>query len=195
MGGVGFDISCGVRTMKTGLTKEEVLPRLERLVDQFYNRVPAGVGSEGLIRLSAPQIDEMLLGGAAWAVKKGYGVKEDLAYLEEHGRVDGADPSQVSSTAKKRQEREMGTLGRETIISRSRQWTRSMTRRRRRPWGSVRTEWSSRCTAAPGARHQIGTDSLRSLTNAAQRFKLPIRDRELASAPITSPEGRPISAP
>src|SRR5512143_3118527 len=93
MGGVGFDISCGVRTMKTGMLKEEVLPRLEVLVDRFYARVPAGVGSEGLIKMNAAQIDEMLLGGAEWAVKKGYGVKEDLAYIEERGRVDGADPS------------------------------------------------------------------------------------------------------
>ena len=75
MGGVGFDISCGVRTMKTGLLREEIMPGLERLVDQFYNRVPAGVGSEGLIKLNSSQIDEMLLGGAEWAVKKGYGVK------------------------------------------------------------------------------------------------------------------------
>src|SRR5512139_3231859 len=73
MGGVGFDISCGVRTLRTGMMQEEVRPRLERLVDQFFNRIPAGVGSEGLIALSSPQIDEMLLGGAAWAVGKGYG--------------------------------------------------------------------------------------------------------------------------
>src|SRR5574341_1928774 len=74
MGGVGFDISCGVRTMKTGMTREEVLPRLKVLVDQFFNRVPAGVGSEGLIRLTPSQIDEMLVGGAVWAIKKGFGV-------------------------------------------------------------------------------------------------------------------------
>jgi tRNA-splicing ligase RtcB len=82
MGGVGFDISCGVRTMKTGMTREEVMPRLKTLVDQFFNRVPAGIGSEGLIKLTPGQIDQMLVGGAEWAVKKGYGVKEDLEYIE-----------------------------------------------------------------------------------------------------------------
>src|SRR5512135_2458309 len=85
MGGVGFDISCGVRTMKTGMTREEIMPRLKTLVDQFFNRVPAGVGSEGLIKLSAGQTDEMLQGGAVWAVKKGYGLSEDLEYTEERG--------------------------------------------------------------------------------------------------------------
>ena len=111
MGGVGFDISCGVRTMKTGMSRDEVMPRLKTLVDQFFNRVPAGVGSEGLIKLSPGQIDEMLLGGAVWAIKKGFGIKEDLDYIEEQGRVSGAEPEHVSDTAKKRQYREMGTLG------------------------------------------------------------------------------------
>jgi len=111
MGGVGFDISCGVRTMKTGMSLEAIAPKLERLVDQFYNRIPAGVGSEGLIALNSAQIDEMLMGGAEWAVKRGYGVSEDLEYIENHGRVEGADPDAVSDTAKKRQHREMGTLG------------------------------------------------------------------------------------
>ena len=111
MGGVGFDISCGVRTMKTGLTREEVMPKLQKLVDHLFSRVPAGVGSEGLIKLSPGQIDEMLVGGAVWAVKKGFGAKEDLEYIEEQGRVAGAEPEHVSDTAKKRQHREMGTLG------------------------------------------------------------------------------------
>ena len=191
MGGVGFDISCGVRTMKTGLMKEEVLDRLERLVDQFYNRVPAGVGSEGLIRLSAAQIDDMLLGGAMWAVKKGYGVKEDLAFIEEGGRADGADPSRVSGTAKKRQEREMGTLGSGNhylevqAVDEIYDETAAQAMGLRKDGVVISVHCGSR-----GLGHQVGTDYLRSLASAAQRFKLPIKDRELASAPITSPEGK-----
>jgi tRNA-splicing ligase RtcB (3'-phosphate/5'-hydroxy nucleic acid ligase) len=191
MGGVGFDISCGVRTMKTGLMKDEVMPRLERLVDQFYNRVPAGVGSEGLIRLTTSQIDDMLTGGAEWAVKKGYGVKEDLAYIEEHGRVDGADPAQVSATAKKRQEREMGTLGSGNhylevqVVDEIYDAQAGQAMGLRKDGVVISVHCGSR-----GLGHQIGTDYLRSLANAAQRFKLLIKDRELASAPITSPEGK-----
>ncbi|MEK6743649.1 MAG: RtcB family protein [Nitrospirota bacterium] len=191
MGGVGFDISCGVRTMKTGLMKDDVLPGIERLVDQFYNRVPAGVGSEGLIKLNASQIDEMLQGGAEWAVKKGYGVKEDLEYIEEHGRVDGADPSQVSDTAKKRQYREMGTLGSGNhylevqVVDELYDEQAGQAMGLRKDGVVISVHCGSR-----GLGHQIGTDYLRSLANAAQRFKLPIKDRELASAPITSPEGK-----
>jgi tRNA-splicing ligase RtcB (3'-phosphate/5'-hydroxy nucleic acid ligase) len=191
MGGVGFDISCGVRTMKTGLLLEEVMSGIERLVDQFYNRVPAGVGSEGLIKLNASQIDEMLLGGAEWAVKKGYGKKEDLEYIEEHGRVDGADPSQVSDTAKKRQYREMGTLGSGNhylevqVVDEIYDEKAGQAMGLRKDGVVISVHCGSR-----GLGHQIGTDYLRSLANAAHRFKLPIKDRELASAPITSPEGK-----
>ena len=191
MGGVGFDISCGVRTMKTGLLREEVMPGIERLVDQFYNRVPAGVGSEGLIKLNASQIDEMLLGGAEWAVKKGYGVKDDLAYIEEHGRVDGADPSQVSDTAKKRQYREMGTLGSGNHYLEVQAVDEVYDEKAAQAMG-LRKDGvviSVHC-GSRGLGHQIGTDYLRSLANAAKRFKLPIKDRELASAPIASPEGK-----
>ncbi len=191
MGGVGFDISCGVRTMKTGLTHEEVKPRLERLVDQFYNRVPAGVGSEGLIRLNAAQIDEMLLGGAAWAVEKGYGLPEDLEYTEEHGRVEGAAPSAVSATAKKRQEREMGTLGSGNHYLEVQVVDEVYDERTAQAFGLRRGDVviTVHC-GSRGLGHQIGTDALRSLADAARRFNLPIRDRELASAPISSPEGQ-----
>jgi len=191
MGGVGFDISCGVRTMKTGLMLEQVQPKIERLVDQFYNRVPAGVGSEGQIRLSPSQIDEMLLGGAEWAVKKGWGLKEDLAYIEEKGRVGGADPAQVSATAKKRQEREMGTLGSGNhylevqVVDEVYDEQAAQAMGLRKDGVVISLHCGSR-----GLGHQIGTDALRSLAHAAQRFHLPIRDRELASAPIDSPEGR-----
>ncbi len=191
MGGVGFDISCGVRTMKTGLTREALLPRLQKLADEFLRRVPAGVGSEGLIKLSPSQIDEMLLGGAEWAVRKGYGIKEDLEYIEEHGRVDGADPSEVSATAKKRQEREMGTLGSGNhylevqIVDEIYDEKAAQAMGLRKDDALISVHCGSR-----GLGHQIGTDALKSLAHAAQRFRLPIKDRELASAPINSPEGK-----
>ena len=191
MGGVGFDISCGVRTVKTGLSREEVLPNLQRLVDQFYARVPAGVGSEGLIKLNSPQIDDMLIGGAEWAVQRGYGLHEDLDYIEERGRVDGADPSKVSETAKKRQYREMGTLGSGNhylevqVVAEVYDAAAAQAMGLRQDDVVISIHCGSR-----GLGHQVGTDYLKSLANAASRFKLPIRDRELASAPIRSPEGQ-----
>jgi len=191
MGGVGFDISCGVRTMKTGLTREEVMPGLQRLVDQVFNRVPAGVGSEGLIKLSPGQIDEMLLGGAVWAINKGFGLKDDLEYIEEHGRVEGADPEHVSDTAKKRQHSEMGTLGSGNHYLEVQVVSEIYDDRAALSMGLVKDDVviSVHC-GSRGLGHQIGTDALKDLAGAAQRFKLPIKDRELASAPIYSPEGR-----
>ena len=191
MGGVGFDISCGVRTMKTGMTREEVLPKLQRLVDLFYSRVPAGVGSEGLLKLSSGQIDEMLQGGAAWAVKKGYGVKDDLEYIEEHGRVEGADPDAVSDIAKKRQYREMGTLGSGNhylevqVVADIYDEQAALAMGLRHGDVVISVHCGSR-----GLGHQIGTDYLKSLAYTLQKYKIAIKDRELACAPINSPEGQ-----
>lgn len=110
-GGVGFDISCGVRTLITGLTTGEVEPVKERLADRLFQHVPAGVGSTGLLRLKPAEMDAMLTGGARWAVRQGYGRTADLERTEEQGCIAGAVPAAVSDRAKKRQQDEMGTLG------------------------------------------------------------------------------------
>jgi len=191
MGGVGFDISCGVRTMKTGLTRDDILPGLQRLIDRLFLRVPAGVGSEGLIRLSARQIDEVLLGGAVWAVKKGYGIKEDLEYIEELGCVKDADPGEVSAKAKERQEREMGTLGSGNHYLEIQVVSEIFDEQAARTMGlSLNGVLISIHCGSRGLGHQIGTDALKSMAHAGQKYHLPIRDRELVSAPITSSEGK-----
>jgi RNA-splicing ligase RtcB len=110
-GGVGFDISCGIRCLRTNLDIAAVELRLQRLADALYRNIPAGIGEEGELKLAPGQLDEVLRGGAQWAVQKGYGNADDLDYVEEHGRVDGAMPQNVSPLAKKRQRGEMGTLG------------------------------------------------------------------------------------
>ena len=110
-GGVGFDISCGVRTLHTGLRASDVSMVKEALAEELYRTVPAGVGSTGRIHLSHSEMNNMLKGGAQWAVKQGYGLEQDLERIEEHGCMSGADPSQVSERAKHRQRNEMGTLG------------------------------------------------------------------------------------
>ena len=133
----------------------------------------------------------MLMGGAVWAIKKGYGVKDDLDYIEERGRVEGAEPEHVSDMAKKRQYREMGTLGSGNhylevqVVSEVYDEQAALAMSLRRDDVIITVHCGSR-----GLGHQIGTDYLKSLANAAHRFKLPIRDRELVSAPIESPEGK-----
>jgi tRNA-splicing ligase RtcB len=110
-GGVGFDISCGVRTLLTGVRAEDLPGMKQSLADALFRHVPAGVGSRGLLNLTAPQLDEMLEGGAQWAIRLGYGRPADLERTEEQGRMAGARPEAVSDFAKNRQRAEMGTLG------------------------------------------------------------------------------------
>ena len=101
-GGVGFDISCGVRTLLTGLTLEQIQAVKERLADALFHKIPAGVGSRGKLSLNEKEMDSMLLGGAQWAVKQGYGTVEDLQRVEESGCIADARPTEVSDRAKKR---------------------------------------------------------------------------------------------
>ena len=110
-GGVGFDISCGVRNLYTGLTYNDIMPVQKNLADALCRDIPAGVGSTGRISLYPRDMDAMLSGGAQWAVTNGYGSSEDLERIEEHGCMKGAKPDKVSAHAKKRQRDEMGTLG------------------------------------------------------------------------------------
>src|SRR6476661_7180383 len=110
-GGVGFDISCGVRLLHTGLTVAEVNPIKKPLADELSRSVPAGIGSVGRVHLDAAEMDAMLAGGARWAVDRGYGTAADLDRIEEHGCMPGAKPEVVSAHARNRQRDEMGTLG------------------------------------------------------------------------------------
>ena len=110
-GGIGYDINCGVRLLRSGLTVDEVRPRLVPLIDRLYREVPAGVGSHGARPLSPSELDEVLAGGSAWAVAHGLGRAEDLRAQEEEGRLAAADPHQVSDSARKRGSKQLGTLG------------------------------------------------------------------------------------
>ena len=110
-GGIGFDINCGMRLVLTDLTLEEVQPKLRDLVDVLYQRVPAGVGSRGFLKVSQAEFAEVIEEGTRWCVRKGYGTKEDLERTEEHGCLTGADASAVSPRAIERGYRQIGTLG------------------------------------------------------------------------------------
>lgn len=191
MGGIGFDISCGVRTMRTGMRREEIEPYLGKLVDRLFAIVPAGMGSEGKIRLNPRQIDEVLVGGAQWAVSQGYGYKEDLRYIEEGGVMGGADPAQVSDMAKKRQFREVGTLGSGNHYLEIQYVAEVYDEKIAGELGLFRDDVviSVHC-GSRALGHQIGTDYLRTLAEASRRYNIPVHERELVCAPLNSPEGR-----
>ncbi|MFQ6009138.1 MAG: RtcB family protein, partial [Candidatus Zixiibacteriota bacterium] len=110
-GGVGYDINCGVRLLTSNLVFDELRPKIQSLVDAMFTNVPSGVGSEGKVRISRDQMDEVLTNGARWAVERDYGWQEDLQFMEESGCIPGADPAQVSRNAKDRGKSQLGTLG------------------------------------------------------------------------------------
>jgi tRNA-splicing ligase RtcB len=190
-GGVGFDISCGVRLLRTGLTIEDVLPVQEELVTALFRTVPAGVGSEGELSLSDAELDAMLAGGAEWAVARGYGEASDLARIEEHGRMEGAQPEHVSKQAKHRQRREVGTLGSGNHYLEVQTVTAIDDERAARGFGLRAGDVvvSIHC-GSRGLGHQIGTEFLREMALAATDHGIELPDRELACAPIRSELGR-----
>ena len=187
-GGVGFDISCGVRTLATQLAADELEPQKEEIADALFRSVPAGMGSTGAIRLAEDEMDEMLCGGAQWAVSRGYGKLEDLERIEEMGCASGAEPSCVSTEAKKRQSREMGTLGSGNHYLEVQRVAEIFDSKSARAFGLQQNGIvvSIHC-GSRGLGHQVGTDYLKKMV--IEGYK-PIPDRELACAPVHSELGR-----
>jgi tRNA-splicing ligase RtcB len=190
-GGVGFDVSCAVRTLHTGLTFEDVQPVRKQLAETLFRRVPAGVGSTGKIRLDREEMEAMLTGGASWAVGSGYGVPGDLERIEEHGRMHGAKPKEVSDRARQRQHDEMGTLGSGNHYLEVQRVVRLFDIEVAKAFeireGDIVV--SIHC-GSRGLGHQIGTEFLRRMAIAASAYGIELPDRELACVPINSPEGQ-----
>lgn len=190
-GGVGFDISCGVRAMLTGLHRSEIEPLKTELADALFVKIPAGVGSTGRIRLDTAEMDEMLQGGAAWAVRQGYGEAADLARIEEQGEMAGACPEAVSYKAKRRQRGEMGTLGSGNHYLEVQEVAAIQDGRIAKGFGLEKGDIvvSIHC-GSRGLGHQIGTEFLRDMAIADAELGIDLPDRELACAPISSPIGQ-----
>ena len=190
-GGVGFDISCGIRCLRTDLALEDILPRMKSIADSLYRNIPAGVGEEGNIRLTIPELEAIMHRGAGWAVEKGYGDIGELDYVEEKGCIGGAAPEEVSLHAKNRQLGEMGTLGSGNHYLEIQSVEEIYDGEAARAYGleKGRILVSIHC-GSRGLGHQIGTDYLISLAKAANRLGLRLPDRELACAPIHSTEGQ-----
>ncbi len=190
-GGVGFDISCGVRAMTTGLTSEDIEPAKDELADALFHTVPVGVGSHGEIRLDEREMDDMLAGGAHWAVESGFGQQADLERIEEGGRMAGAVPANVSDKAKARQRREMGTLGSGNHYLELQRVETIFDRDIAAAFGIKTGEVivAIHC-GSRGLGHQIGTEFLREMGVASGEFGIRLPDRELACAPIKSELGQ-----
>ncbi len=190
-GGVGFDISCGIRMLRPGLLRADVLPVREALADRLAESIPAGVGSAGAIRLSDDEMTRMLAGGARWAVAQGYGREADLEFIESQGCQPGADPAAVSERARQRQRDQMGTLGSGNHYLEVQYVSEVYDEATAQAFGLApeHVVISIHC-GARGLGHQIGTEFLREMAVAAKEFGIELPDRELACAPITSELGQ-----
>ena len=189
-GGVGFDVSCGVRCLHTGVARDDILSVQQALADHLFSKVPVGVGVTGKLRLEGAEMDAMLAGGARWAVARGYGSEADLDRIEEHGRMSGARPDWVSGHAKKRQKDEVGTLGSSNHYLEVQHVTEVYAPDIAAAYGLKQGEVviSIHC-GSRGLGHQIGTEFLKRMVVAAPKYGIKLPDRELACAPIDSPGG------
>ncbi len=192
-GGVGYDINCGVRILRTNLDIKDVQDKMKDLIDQLWNDVPTGVGKKGSIHLSgAKGVDAVLEGGAEWAVEKGLGWNKDLEHQEANGKIHLADASQVSPEAKKRGFSQVGTLGSgnhfleiqvvDAIYDENAARAMGITGR-----GQIMIMIHS---GSRGLGHQVCGDYIKTMTTAMRKYNLELPDRELCSAPTTSPEGQ-----
>jgi len=190
-GGVGFDIACGVRSLRTGLDAEDVLERQDELADLLFSRIPAGVGSTGLLKLNAKELDRMLRDGAAWAVTQGYGEIADLGRAEEGGRMEAADPARVSDHAKERQKAETGTLGSGNHYLELQAVEEVFAPDAADAFGlSPGAVLVSIHCGSRGLGHQVATDYGKRMLAQAAKHGLTLRDRELACAPFASDLGQ-----
>ncbi len=191
-GGVGYDINCGVRLLRTDLTLSEIKPRIEQLVNTMFSNIPCGVGSEGKVRLSPAEVNRVLEDGARWAVEQGYGWAEDLTFTEESGSIDGAEAKTVSDTAKKRGSGQLGTLGAGNHFLEIQRVEEIYDQAVAEAFGITAADQITIMihTGSRGCGHQICTDYLEIMRRANAKYNIPLIDRELSCAPANSPEGQ-----
>ena len=190
-GGVGFDINCGVRLIKSNLTIDDVEGKLDKLTELLFKNIPSGVGSKGKIRLDENEINDVLDYGAEWAVENGYGWQEDLEYLEENGRIKDADSSIVSDKAKKRGIPQLGSLGSGNHFLEIQIVDEIYNKEVASVFGLEKGMIVIMIhSGSRGCGHQVCSDYLRIMDKAYKNYKINIADRQLACAPLDSKEAQ-----
>ncbi|MBP7147140.1 MAG: RtcB family protein [Acidobacteria bacterium] len=191
-GGVGYDINCGVRLLATGLTREQVAPRAAELAEALYRNIPSGVGSTRKdLRLTERELREVLRDGAEWAVRRGFGTREDLENLEERGQLPWADPSQVSERALERGRSQLGTVGSGNHFVEVQHvdevYDETAARRLGLGLGTVTITIHS---GSRGLGYQVCDEAIKVMLKAAARYRIELPDRQLCCAPVRSEEGQ-----
>ena len=193
-GGVGYDVNCGMRLIRTDLTLEDVQPKLDRLMTELFRRVPAGVGAAGFIRLNRGSFEGVMTRGARWCIEEGYGWHRDLAHIEEGGCIAGADPSNVSDHAVGRGINQLGTLGSGNhylevqVVSNDRVFDPE-TATALGITGQDQIVVMVHC-GSRGFGHQVASDYLKIFEKAMRRHGISVKDPQLECAPFRSPEGQ-----
>ncbi len=190
-GGVGYDINCGVRLLKTDLERKDIQSRIKQLVTGMFRYIPTGVGSKGQLKTSESELKKVMVKGARWAVQQGYGDENDLEKIEEHGQMDGADPSVVSDKAMKRGRPQLGTLGSGNHFVEIQYIEKIFDGELGRRLGLFEGQITvSIHTGSRGFGYQVCDDSIRKMIQASQKYGIELPDRQLCSAPVSSPEGQ-----
>ncbi len=190
-GGVGYDINCGVRLIRTDLTVDEVKPKIKELIDTIYHNVPSGLGSTGKVRVSMTEINRVLDEGVEWAIARGYGWPEDREHIEERGSWSLADSSKVSETAKRRGKDQLGTLGSGNHFLEVQVVDRVFDERIAKAYGLFEGQVVVMIhTGSRGLGHQVASDYLVIMERAMRKYGTIPPDRELASIPYNSREAQ-----
>jgi len=190
-GGVGYDINCGVRLLRSSLLREDVLTKMKDLISILYNEIPSGVGSKGRVRLGPDDEKKILLKGARWAVEQGFGDASDLEKIESGGCIDGADPSLISKKAYERGRAQQGTLGSGNHFLEVQYIDEIYDEKAANSLGFFLGQVTVMIhTGSRGFGHQVCTDFLEVMEKAAAKYKIELSDKELACAPFSSPEAR-----
>jgi tRNA-splicing ligase RtcB (3'-phosphate/5'-hydroxy nucleic acid ligase) len=188
-GGVGFDINCGVRLLRSNLEAKTVQPLISVLVDALFEAVPSGVGATSRLHVSDKELTDAFIDGAKWAVGQGYGVEADLAHCEENGSMKGAEPSQVSIKARKRGRPQLGTLGSGNHFLEIQRVDEIYDEAVAKKFGLFKGQITVMIhCGSRGAGHQICTDHLEVLSRAVHKYNIDIPDKQLACAPLGTPE-------
>lgn len=190
-GGVGYDINCGVRLIRTNLLESDIRSNLKHLVDSLFSSIPTGVGSEGAIKLTNSELDDLLVDGAQWSVENGYGMDSDLESCEESGKMRGADPINISTNARKRGSMQLGSLGSGNHFLEVQKVDKILDKEAANAMG-ITQEGEIQILIHCGSRgfgHQVCSDYLRLSEQAMKKYGINVIDRELACVPNTSIEG------
>ena len=189
-GGVGYDINCGVRVVRTNLTLPDILDQMKTLVDTLFQNIPCGVGSTGKIKLSKTDQKNVLREGSAWAVSQGFGWAEDLEFTEAGGRIQEADPNRLSNRALERGRQQLGTLGSGNHFIEIQEVTEVFDPVAAKAYGLKKGQITIMIhTGSRGLGYQVCDDHLDVMVRAMQKYKIRVPDQQLACAPVKSPEG------